>query len=164
MMTAISFAVVDGFVWGVMADRIGPKRTLNRVLTFWMAIFTFAACVGIFGLPLWSLYVVACSAGLALGGIWAADRPYMARLTPPARIGEFYGLYGMVGRFSAIIGPLIWAAMAFLTIDTLGMTPLRGQGFAILDLLTLVLVAYTILQKVSDGPRTWSGSDLTRGA
>lgn len=163
MMTAISFAVVGGFAWGYMADRIGPKRTLNRVLKFWMAIFGFAACVGIFALPLWSLYVVACSAGLALGGIWAADRPYMLRLTPPSRIGEFYGLYGMVGRFSAIIGPLIWAGMAFLTIRTLGMTPLRGQGFGILVLLTLVLVSYAILQPVTDEPRTWSGSDLTRG-
>ena len=33
----------------------------------------------------------------------------MLRLTPPDRIGEFYGLYGMVGRFSAITGPIIWA-------------------------------------------------------
>jgi len=162
MMTAISFAVVGGFVWGAMADRIGPKRTLNRVLRFWMAIFAFAACVGIFGLPIWALYIVACSAGLALGGIWAADRPYMLRLTPPARIGEFYGLYGMVGRFSAILGPLIWSGMAFLTIRTLGMTPLRGQGFGILVLLTLVVLSYTILQKVTDEPRTWTGSDLTR--
>ncbi|HSJ09546.1 MAG TPA: MFS transporter [Longimicrobiales bacterium] len=164
MLTAISFAVVGGFVWGIMADRIGPKRTLNRVLLCWMAIFTFAASVGIFGLPIWALYIVACSAGLSLGGVWAADRPYMLRLTPPARIGEFYGLYGMVGRFSAIIGPLIWAGMAFITIRTLGMEPLRGQGFAILVLLALVLVSYTILQGVSDEPRTWSGSDLTRGA
>jgi UMF1 family MFS transporter len=35
----------------------------------------------------------------------------MLRLTPPDRIGEFYGLSGMVGRFSAIIGPVIWAAV-----------------------------------------------------
>lgn len=163
MMTAISFAVVGGFVWGMMADRIGPKRTLNRVLTCWMLIFAFAACVGIFGLPVWALYIVACSAGLALGGIWAADRPYMLRLTPPARIGEFYGLYGMVGRFSAILGPLIWAGMAFLTIRTIGLEPLRGQGFAILVLLLLVVISYTILQRVTDEPRTWTGADLTRG-
>lgn len=163
MMVAISFAVVGGFVWGVLADRWGPKRTLNWVLRSWVGVFLLAALVGIAGLPLWALYVVACWAGLSLGGVWSADRPYMLRLTPPARIGEFYGLYGMVGRFSAITGPLIWSAMAFLTIQTLGLQPRTGQGIGVLALLVLVIISYTILQKVSDEPRQWSGSDLERG-
>ena len=32
----------------------------------------------------------------------------MFRLSPPEALGEFYGIYGMVGRFSAITGPLVW--------------------------------------------------------
>ncbi|HUF50661.1 MAG TPA: MFS transporter [Longimicrobiales bacterium] len=179
MMTAISFAVVGGFVWGHLADRIGPRRTLNHVLRAWMGIFTLAALVGILGLPIWALYVVACSAGFALGGIWAADRPYMLRLTPPARIGEFYGLYGMVGRFSAITGPLIWAGMTWLIIQKLRLPPLGGpsatpgidavrraalgQGISVIALLLLVILSYVILQKVSDTPRKWEGADLVRG-
>jgi UMF1 family MFS transporter len=156
MLSAITFAVVGGFTWGFMADRAGPRRTLNWVLRAWMAIFIMAALVGILGLPLWALYIVACSAGFSLGGIWAADRPYMLRLTPPTRVGEFYGLYGMVGRFSAITGPLIWAGMAFITITTLGLSPEKGQGFGVLVLLLLVFVGYTILQKVDDTPRDWT--------
>lgn len=164
MMVAISFAVVGGFVWGSLADRWGPKRTLNWVLRSWIGVFLLAALVGILGLPLWTLYVVASWAGISLGGVWAADRPYMLRLTPPARIGEFYGLYGMVGRFSAITGPLIWSGMAFLTIQTLGLQPRSGQGIGVLALLVLVIISYTILQKVSDEPRKWTGRDLDRGA
>ena len=78
LLTAITFAVVGGFFWGWLTDRIGPKRTLNFVLLAWMGIFAFAALIGIAGLPLSALYVVACMAGFALGGIWAADRPYIA--------------------------------------------------------------------------------------
>ena len=77
MLTAISFAVVGGFVWGWVVDRVGPKRTLNYVLYLWVGVFVLAAAIGIFGLPLVTLYIVACSAGVALGGVWAADRPYM---------------------------------------------------------------------------------------
>jgi UMF1 family MFS transporter len=88
----------------------------------------------------------------------------MLRLTPPARIGEFYGLYGMVGRFSAITGPLIWAGVTFLTITMLELQPQVGQGIGILTLLVLVIISYTILQKVSDAPRKWTGRDLDRGA
>ena len=103
-----------------------------------------------------TLYAVACSAGVALGGVWAADRPYMLRLTPPDRIGEFYGLYGMVGRFSAITGPLIWAIVTRLTIGMLGLPPHVGQGIGVLVLLALIAISYVILQPVSDAPRAWS--------
>jgi len=156
MMTAITFAVIGGFVWGWLVDRWGPKRTLNYVLFLWIGVFVLAAAVGILGLPLFTLYVVACSAGVALGGVWAADRPYMLRLTPPDRIGEFYGLYGMVGRFSAITGPLIWAIVTRLTITVLGISPQVGQGIGVLVLLALIVVSYTILQPVSDAPRDWT--------
>ena len=168
MLTAISFAVVGGFVWGSMADRLGPKRTLNLVLYLWMFVFTFAAAVGILGLPIWTLYVVACSAGVGMGGIWAADRPYMLRLTPPARIGEFYGLYGMVGRFSAIMGPLIFGGIVWLALRVLpegqaAARSARASGLGVLMLLSFIIVSYVILQKVSDTKRVWTGADLGDG-
>lgn len=161
MMTAITFAVVGGFTWGWLVDRLGPKRTLNYVLYMWVGVFTLAAAVGIFGLPLTALYIVACSAGIALGGIWAADRPLMLRLTPPSRIGEFYGLYGMVGRFSAITGPLIWAGVAWVTITKLGLELHVGQGIGVLVLLLLIVVSYLILRPVSDTPRHWAERQVT---
>ncbi|MDP9347789.1 MAG: MFS transporter [Gemmatimonadota bacterium] len=163
LMSAISFAVIGGFFWGWLADRLGPKRTLDLVLYAWMLIFLAAGLVGVLGLPLWTLYVVAGSAGFALGGVWAADRPYMLRLTPPARIGEFYGLYGMVGRFSAITGPGVWAVVTYVTIQRLGLRPSMGQGIGVFVLLTLVVVSYIILRPVSDEPRRWEGTDLRRG-
>lgn len=160
LMFAITFAVAGGFFWGWLTDRLGPKRTLNMVLQCWMAIFTLAAVVGIVGLPLWTLYVVAASAGFALGGVWSADRPFMLRLTPPARIGEFYGLYGMVGRFAAIVGPIIWATVTYLTVGLGGLAPRVGQGIGVLALLVLVIIAFIILRPISDAPRTWQGADL----
>jgi UMF1 family MFS transporter len=159
LMSAITFAVIGGFTWGWLTDRLGPGRTLRHVLRAWMAIFAFAGAVGLLGLPLWCLYVVAASAGFALGGIWAADRPFMLRLTPPARIGEFYGLYGMVGRFSAITGPIIWAGVTALTVQGLHLEPRVGQGIGVIVLMGMILASYAILRPVSDAPRAWSGDD-----
>jgi UMF1 family MFS transporter len=156
MLMAISFAVLGGFMWGSLVDRIGPKRTLDAVLWLWVATFAMAAAVGLFGLPWQTLFLVASMAGVALGGIWSADRPYMLRLTPPHRIGEFYGLYGMVGRFSAITGPVVWAAVAWLCIGQLGMEPAVGQGIGVLVLLSFIFIARWILGPVTDEPRDWS--------
>ena len=160
LMAAVTFAVGGGFFWGWLADRRGPKQTLDLVLLMWMAIFLAAASVGLFGLPLWTLYVVAAAAGFALGGIWAADRPLMLRLTPPQRIGEFYGLYGMVGRFSAITGPVIWAVVTHLAIRVCNFTPQVGQGISVLVLMTLVIISTIILRSISDKPRVWQQADL----
>lgn len=157
MMGAITFAVIGGFAWGWLVDRIGPKRTLNAVLALWVVVFTLAALMGLAALPLWVLYVVAAGAGVALGGVWAADRPLMLRLTPPDRVGEFYGLYNMVGRFSAVIGPAIWAITAKLTIER-HMAPERGQGIGVLVLLGMILVSLYILRRVDDAPREWAVS------
>jgi MFS transporter, UMF1 family len=158
LMTAITFAVLGGFAWGWLVDRIGPKRTLNYVLYCWIGIFILASAVGILGLPLMTLYVVASAAGFAMGGIWAADRPLMLRLTPPTRIGEFYGLYGMVGRFSAVTGPVIWAGVTSVTIRMLGLQPKVGQGIAVLVLLSMILLSYAILRPVTDTPRDWKAT------
>jgi UMF1 family MFS transporter len=160
MLFAIVFAVVGGFFWGWITDRHGPRAALNFVLRAWMGVFVAAALIGIVGLPLVALYAVAAAAGFSLGGVWAADRTYMLRLAPPSRIGEFYGLYGMVGRFAAITGPAVWAIVTYVTNERMGMEPRVGEGIAVIFLLGMVVLGYSILQPVSDKPREWSGEDL----
>jgi UMF1 family MFS transporter len=155
MLSSIVFAIVGGLVWGRLVDRVGPKRTLTYVLVLWMATFSLAVVIGAFRLPPNTLYVVAIMAGVALGGTWSADRPYMLRLTPPDRIGEFYGLYGMVGRFSAVSGPLLWSLITYVIVQRLGFPPLTGQAAAITSLLVMVIVSFVILRKVTDEPRDW---------
>lgn len=156
LIGAITFAVIGGFVWGKIVDTLGPKRTLTIVLASWIVIFIVAAMIGLLGLPIWVFYIVAAAAGVSLGGVWTADRPLMLRLTPPAKIGEFYGLYGMVGRFAAIIGPLMWA----LVVGTIfAGNPDIGQPVGVLMLLVFVVISMVILRPVSDARRTWTGED-----
>lgn len=160
MLSAISFAVLGGFAWGWLVDKYGPKRTLDFVLWLWVATFGLAAAVGLLTLPWQTLFVVGSMAGVALGGIWSADRPLMLRLTPPDRIGEFYGLYGMVGRFSAIMGPLVWGFVGWVCITMLGMTPAFGQGIGVLVLLGFVILSMRILGPVTDEVREWGANKL----
>ncbi|HUF47782.1 MAG TPA: MFS transporter, partial [Vicinamibacterales bacterium] len=146
MLSAITFAVVGGLVWGRLVDRFGPRATLHVVLGLWVVTFSLAAAVGLFGLPVFFLYLVAVMAGVALGGIWSADRPYMLQLAPPDRIGEFYGLYGMVGRFSAISGPILWGLVMYVSLNWLGLSVLTGQSIAILTLLGMIVTSIVILR------------------
>lgn len=51
---------------------------------------------------------------------------------------EFYGLYSMVGRFAAVIGPALWAFVAV----TLGM----GRPAALASLVVMIGIAFAILK------------------
>jgi UMF1 family MFS transporter len=152
LLVSIAAAVAGGFMWGPVVDRIGPKRTLNRVLGVWAVTLTLAMLIPLTALPDWLFWGVASMAGIGLGGVWASDRPYMLLLSPPARVGEFYGLYSMIGRFAAVIGPLLWAGVA----EGLGM----GRPAAVGVLLLMIATSYLVLRGVDDRPREWAGDDL----
>ncbi len=146
MLAAIIFAVPGGFVWGWLTDRFGPKRTLVWVLYLWILTFLLAIAIAWLGLPLQVLYVVGVLAGLGLGGVWSADRSLLLRMAPPARVGEFFGLYGMVGRFSALTGPAIWALSSYVMMEVFGSEPLVAQGVGIMVLLGFVLVGFVLIR------------------
>lgn len=152
MLIGITFAIIGGILWGFVTDRIGPKRTLYIVLSLWSTVFLVVFFAGWFNWPLFAMYPIGCFVGLAMGGTQAADRILMLRLTPPSKIGEFYGLYGMVGRFSAITGPLLWG----LVVGTIFQdNPQIGQPIGMLMLLVLVLISMFIIAPVSDAHRDW---------
>jgi UMF1 family MFS transporter len=76
----------------------------------------------------------------------------MLRLSPPAQVGEFFGLYGLVGKGSQVVGQILYGLTIFLLFDTLGN---GAYQVAILTLLATMLVGYALIRPVSD---RWAGS------
>lgn len=141
-------AVVTGFFWGWLADRIGPKRTLMIVLGSWVV-----------GLLLGGLFlskpiflVAGAILGSALGGTQIADRVLMLRLSPPEKLGQFYGIYGLVGKASQVIGVPLYTLIVWALYPVLG-TP--AYQVAILSLLGTMLIGLWLVRRVPDG---WHGS------
>jgi UMF1 family MFS transporter len=60
-------------------------------------------------------YLMAGAIGCVQGAIQAMSRSYYGRLIPQERSGEFYGFYNMMGKFAAVLGPLLMAFTALLT-------------------------------------------------
>jgi MFS transporter, UMF1 family len=152
LLTGIAAGVAGGLCWGPIVDRFGPKRTLDAILVLWLCVFTLIAAIGAFHLPGWLFWIAGPLAGVALGGTWTADRPLMLQLAPPRYLGQFYGLYSMVGRFGAITGPLIWSAV----VDGLGL----GRPAAVVTLAISVVISLVILHGVPNQARAWGTEDL----
>jgi UMF1 family MFS transporter len=90
--------------------------------------------------------------GSGLGGVQVADRVFMVRLSPPERLGEFFGLYGLVGKGSQVIGQTLYGVTLFLLLDTF---KVGAYQLAVLTLLVTMVIGYRLIQPVSD---RWAGS------
>ena len=137
-------AVIASFGWGFLADRWGPRRTLFAVLATW-AIGLLILTLFLSTIP---FLIAGALLGAGLGGVGVVDRLMLLRLTPPDRVGEMFGLYGLVGKFSAVIGPIAYGAIVALLLDGLD----RGAyQVAIASLFVLLLVGIAILRGVPKG-------------
>tara|TARA_Y100000588_G_scaffold161455_1_gene175511 strand:+ start:1903 stop:3189 length:1287 start_codon:yes stop_codon:yes gene_type:complete len=152
----LAFAVVSAIIgasfWGFVVDAIGPKRSLNIVLFLWVIVLIGICAIPLFNLTNTLMWPISALAGIAMGGIWCADRPFLIRLVPPQYVGEFFGVYSMTGRFASIVGPLIWVFVA----ETMGL----GRPVAVLSMLVLVVISYFILRGVEDTPHDWQQNIL----
>ena len=147
-------AVVASFGWGRLVDAWGPKRALMTVLWSWaVGLVIGGISIGIAGPIGIALFLVAGAIlGSGLGGVQVADRVFMLRLSPPARLGEFFGLYGLVGKGSQVIGQLLYGLILLLTFDVLGN---GAYQVAVLSLLVTMLIGAWLIRPVSD---RWTGS------
>ena len=146
-------AIAMSFAWGWLCDRIGPKRTLIVVLASWaVGLVIGGVAIGLGPAGLGPFLVAGAILGSGLGGVTVADRVLMLRLSPPDRIGEFFGLYGLVGKGSQVIGTLLYGLILFLFIDRIG---IGAYQVAVLSLLVTMLIGVWLLWPVRDD---WSGS------
>jgi MFS transporter, UMF1 family len=142
LLSGILGGPIGAVAAGRASDRIGPRATIVRVLWLWVGVLTLCASIPAFGLPRELFWIVAPLGGVAFGGTGTADRALLLAITPPEHSGRFFGVFAMVGRFSAIIGPLIWA----LTVDVLRL----GRPVAVATLAVMVLTTLYVFRGLPD--------------
>lgn len=104
-------AAVGAFAFGYFQDRIGHKLGLGITLIGWVATCAIAALTTTKGGFWWAAVI----AGLCMGSSQSAGRAMVGLFAPPAQLAEFYGLWAFATRLSAIIGPLMYGALTWMT-------------------------------------------------
>lgn len=89
--------------FGRMGERIGTKRAIGIAIGVYIAVTLWAMQMT----AVWEFYVLAVVIGLVQGGIQSLSRSFYARIIPPSQAGEFFGFYNMLGKFAAVIGPVL---------------------------------------------------------
>jgi UMF1 family MFS transporter len=157
MLTIV--AILTSFFWGWLVDRWGPKRALVAVLASWsVGLFLGTVSLGFPGTPVGTVVFVIAGAilGSGLGGVQVTDRVLMVRLSPRERLGEFFGIYGLVGKASQVVGSLLYGVIVFLFVDRFGNL---AYQIAVLSLFATMLIGLWLVWPVRDDVQGLDVSD-----
>jgi len=105
----IGFPAAIGF--GLLGRRIGARPAILVGLAIYFIVIVWAYFMD----QVAEFYGIAVVIGLVQGGVQSLSRSLYARLIPPEQTAEFFGFYNMLGKFAAILGPLVMGAVGLLT-------------------------------------------------
>lgn len=139
MVQFIGFPAAVAYGW--LADRFGTKRMIYVALVVYAGV-----TLGSYWLQSErDFYLLAAAIGCVQGGIQSLSRSYYARLIPAGQSGQFFGFYNMLGKFAAVLGPVVVGQTALLV---------DNQRLPILTLLPFFLIGGWLLARVREPART----------
>jgi len=103
------------FAGGWLDDRIGSKRVIVGSLVGLVVACGVSLAIGTSQSAFWVVGLFLC---LFVGPTQAASRTMLARVTPPGREGEIFGLYATTGRAVSVLAPGLFTVFVGVTGDT----------------------------------------------
>ncbi len=127
--------VPAALAFGWIGGRLGAKSGIMIALAVYSLVIVWAWSMN----QKWEFYGLAVMIGLVQGGIQSLSRSFYARLIPSDRAGVFFGVYNMLGKFAAVIGPLLVGLVGVVT---------GSSRSGILAILLLFIAGAVVLRQV----------------
>lgn len=112
LMLALLLTQFVGFpaalLFGYIGQRIGAKRGIMICIGVYVLVISWAHGME----QVREFYWLAAIVGLVQGGIQALSRSLYARIIPRDKSAEFFGFYNMLGKFAAVLGPVLMGVVA----------------------------------------------------
>ena len=126
----------SAIVFGKLGENIGAKPGIVICIGVYLAITVWAVFID----EVYEFYVMAIAVGLVQGGVQALSRSLYAQIIPQRMAGEFFGFYNMLGKFAAVIGPVLmgWTGLIF-----------GNPRVSILSLAILFIIGAFLLSRVN---------------
>ena len=145
--------VAGAYIFGILVDRIGAKRSLVLSILMMIGVVVWLY----FNQTLTGYFFVGAAAGVAMAGAQSVSRTMVAMFAPQGQSAEFYGFFAVVGRTSSFIGPIVFgllaaevARKAFSRVCDTVLAEQSGQRGAILSILVFLVLGLVLLTFVDD--------------
>ncbi len=131
-------ALTGSFVMARPIDRWGARPVVELSLLLWTGVSVAAFFVH----SKQVFWVIATIAGLSLGTVQAASRALFAGFVPAGHEAEYFGVYSMVGKTSAVAGPILFGSMSAIY---------GSQRPAILSIALFFIIGLVMLRYLKSG-------------
>jgi UMF1 family MFS transporter len=114
LLVALLVTQFVGFPAAILFGKLGQKRGARQGIMLAIFVYLLVTLWAYQMDQVWEFYGLAVTIGLVQGGIQSLSRSFYARLIPRDKTGEFFGFYNMLGKFAAVLGPVMmgWVAVA----------------------------------------------------
>jgi UMF1 family MFS transporter len=131
----VAFPAALAFGW--IGNRFGTRRGIQLAILVYLGVTVWACWLD----NVKEFYAMAVIIGLVQGGIQSLSRSFFGRLVPAEKAGEFFGFFNLMGKFAAVVGPVLTGVVALLT---------GSSRLAIGSLVLLFAVGGALLMRVPD--------------
>ncbi|OIN05609.1 MFS transporter [Oceanisphaera psychrotolerans] len=135
MVQFIAFPAAVGF--GYLGERIGTRKAIYLGLLVYVGVTAWGYYLQTEG----QFFIMAAAIGLVQGGVQALSRSFYSRLIPAGQAGAYFGLFNMIGKFAAVLGPLLVGLVALIS---------GSNRVSILSLLVLFVLGAGLLTRVRE--------------
>lgn len=139
LIVALLITQFVGFPAALVFGKIGTIRGPKFGIQIAIAIYTLIIIYAYFMDSEFEFYMMAIAIGLVQGGIQSLSRSLYTRLIPQEKSAEFFGFYNVLGKFAALVGPLLIGWTSLITHDS---------RLSILSLIPLFAIGAWLLTKV----------------
>ena len=136
MITALLMVQFIAFPATMIFAGVSNKLGAKKAVLLAIAAYSCITILGALMYKQWHFYALAAGIGCFQGGIQAISRSLYARIIPASKSAQFYGLYNMMGKFAAVIGPALIGTIALIT---------NNNRIGILSVLLLFISGFILL-------------------
>jgi UMF1 family MFS transporter len=111
----VLLCLIVAFVIGpLLFSKIALRFDTKRSILLALLVYSFVAVWGYFLDSVVEFWFLAWLVAIVQGGSQALSRSLYAAMSPASKSGEFFGLFGIMEKFSAIVGPALFAAAGII--------------------------------------------------
>ena len=115
LIVALLITQFVGFPATILFGKLGEKIGTKTAILLGIGVYVGVAVWGRFMDSAGEFYVLAVAIGLVQGGVQSLSRAFYSRIIPANRAAEFFGFYNMLGKFAAVIGPILMGLVGVVT-------------------------------------------------
>ncbi|MCX8012375.1 MAG: MFS transporter, partial [Desulfobacterota bacterium] len=141
LILALLITQFVGFPAALIFGKIGEKLGAKTGILIGIGVYLGVTIWGAFIQQEREFYILAVVVGLVQGGVQSLSRSFYAKIVPQSKSAEFFGFYNMLGKFAAIIGPILIGWVSWLS---------KNPRYSILSIGLLFITGGVILHSVDE--------------